>query len=72
MSSGQTGANTSRPNTDDNWQPNDPYADDDEPSEFGWGAGLTPRHLRGAPPSEGGMYSGQSPPSGPQIGVSRR
>lgn len=71
MRSGQTGANTSRVNYEDSWQPNDPYAEDDGPSEFGWGDGLTPVHLRHAPPSEGGMYKGQSPPSGPQIGVSR-
>jgi hypothetical protein len=71
MSSGQSGANTSRSNYGDDWQPNDPYADDGA-SEFSWGDGLTPRHLRTTPPSEGGVYQGTSPPSGPQEGVSRR
>lgn len=71
MSSGQTGANTSRVNYRDDWQPSDPYAEAGQ-SEFSWGEGLEPRHLRGAPPSEGGRYRGTSPPSGPQIGVSRR
>lgn len=34
---------------------------DAEASEFSWGAGLEPKSLRGAPPSEGGRYRGTSP-----------
>jgi hypothetical protein len=71
MSSSQTGANTSRPNYGDDWQPSDPYSDDGA-SEFSWGDGLTPEVLAPAPSADGGRYHGQSPPSGPQIGVSRR
>lgn len=29
-------------------------------SEFGWGAGLTPKGLEHAPPSEGGRYRGKA------------
>jgi hypothetical protein len=71
MPSNGSGANTSLPNYDDTWQPQDPYADDGA-SEFSWGDGLVPRGLENAPPSEGGMYKGTSPPSDPQVGVSRR
>jgi hypothetical protein len=71
MPSNQSGVNTSRVSYDDNWQPNDPHADDGA-SEFCWGDGLVPRGLESAPPADGGMYRGQSPPSGPQVGVSRR
>lgn len=71
MSSSRSGANTSGPNIGDTWQPLDPYADDGA-SEMSWGDGLTPQHLRSAPPSEGGRYRGTSPPSEPQVGVSRR
>ncbi|WP_280499241.1 hypothetical protein [Nocardia cyriacigeorgica] len=30
-------------------------------SEFSWGAGLVPPGREGAPPSQGGWYSGKSP-----------
>ncbi|VDR37382.1 Uncharacterised protein [Tsukamurella paurometabola] len=33
-----------------------------EPSEFSWGPGLTPPELADAPPSQGGMYRGTTPP----------
>lgn len=34
---------------------------EDQSTEFGFGAGLIPRHLNGRPPSEGGQYMGRSP-----------
>jgi len=37
-------------------------------SEFSWGDGLVPIGLEDAPPSEGGMYRGQSPPCEKRIG----
>jgi hypothetical protein len=67
----RSGVNSSRVNYEDNWQPLDPYADDG-PSEMSWGDGLVPRGLENAPPSAGGMYKGQSPPSKGHISVSRR
>jgi hypothetical protein len=71
MPSNRSGTNISGTNNNDDWQPHDPYADDSS-SEFSWGDGLTPKGLENAPPSEGGRYRGTSPPSGPQVGVSRR
>lgn len=41
-------------------------------SEYSWGDGLEPPHLRDAPVSEGGRYTGLSPDCPNQIGVSRR
>jgi hypothetical protein len=64
-------ANTSRTNCEDSWQPLDPNADDGS-SEFSWADGLTPKGLENAPPSDGGMYKGQSPPSENHIRVSHR
>jgi hypothetical protein len=46
--------------------------DDSEASEMSWGSGLVPKGLQHAPPSDGGMYSGRTPPCDPQVGVSRR
>lgn len=44
----------------------------DGSSEYGWGPGLVPKGLENAPPSEGGLYSGLTPPCGPHVRVSRR
>ena len=41
-------------------------------SEFSWGDGLEPPHLRGAPVSDGGRYTGLTPDCPNQVGVSRR
>lgn len=70
MRSNRSGASTSRTNYEDTWQPLDPNAADGA-SEFSWGAGLVPKCLENVPPSEGGMYRGQSPPSENHVRVSR-
>jgi hypothetical protein len=33
----------------------------DGPSDYSWGPGLDPPHLKGKPPSEGGRYRGKAP-----------
>jgi hypothetical protein len=38
-------------------------------SEISWGSGLVPRGLEDAPPSEGGMYKGFTPPADLIIGT---
>ncbi len=45
---------------------------DSNASEYSWGPCLSPKSRENAPPSDGGMYSGLTPPCDPQIGVSRR
>lgn len=44
-------------------------------SEFGWGAGLTPKGVEHAPPSEGGRYRGKAAtlddPPEPRVGQLR-
>jgi hypothetical protein len=47
-------------------RPEDPLRYDrdkhNQNSEFGFGAGLVPKHLNGRPPSEGGIYIPKCPP----------
>jgi hypothetical protein len=38
------------------------YAENTEPSEFGFGPGLVPQMYNGLPPSDGGMYMPKAPP----------
>jgi hypothetical protein len=46
-------------------------ARDNGASEFSWGAGLDCPGFEHAPPSEGGRYKGQSPPTDLVVGVGR-
>ena len=38
------------------------YAENTEPSEFGFGPGLVPQIYNGLPPSDGGAYMPKAPP----------
>ena len=38
-------------------------------SEYSWGPNLVPPGKEHAPPAQGGMYKGQTPPCEPNVGV---
>lgn len=44
-------------------------AEENDATELSWGNGLVPPGLENAPPSEGGMYQGVSPPQPPRIQI---
>lgn len=68
----RSGVNISRLGSDDIRRPLDMEQLDGEASEMSWGPGLVPRGFEDASPSEGGMYTGLTPPCDPQIGVGRQ
>lgn len=68
----RSGVNITRLGSDDIRRPLDMEQLDAEASEMSWGPGLVLKGFEFAPPSEGGMYSGLTPPCDPQIGVGRR
>jgi hypothetical protein len=47
------------------YPPGHPLHSNNEPSEYSWGRGLTPRHAHHAAADEGGAYCGRTPPMAP-------